>query len=305
MRAVLLAGLLAAGQAAGAQPAPASLRFPSPRPVMDGVAERGTIRIAVPDDAPPFAWTGTDGVPTGYAVEVCRRVAASVASVLGRTLAPPGAKPSRATVRLDLVPTPVADEGAAVASGAVDLGCSAVPRTLGTRLVPSPALAVSGVRLLVTSLGAVSSMTDLAGRTVAVIPGTSAQAVVRRLRLQPAVRILPVPGPGVGYEDVATGAADAFAGNDLLLAGLLATHTDGPSLRIVGDEQTREPLTLVTRGGDPAFAAVVRRAMAEAAADGTLRTRYARWFTAALPEGAALDRPASRDTDLALAPPRP
>ena len=273
---------------------------------LQAIVGRGAIRLGVADDAPPFSWVGLDGAPIGYAVDLCRRVAADAAGALGWRLLDPGEPAQPHAVPLEYVPLPVAAQSASLADGTVDLACSAAAFAPNPALAASPPLAVSGTRLLAARLGPISSFSDLAGRTVAVVPGTESASALLRLgaTLSPPLRIANVPSPGDGYELLATGGADAFAADDLLLAGLLATRTDGPSFEVVGRELSHGPLAISFRSGDPAFAAIVQRSLAHMAADGTLRARYARWFTTPVPEGASLKRPMSRelaDIDRALA----
>ncbi|NEP16215.1 MAG: transporter substrate-binding domain-containing protein [Leptolyngbya sp. SIO4C1] len=42
---------------------------------LDGILSAGTIKIAVPQDSPPFGSVGTDGQPQGYDVEVAKLIA--------------------------------------------------------------------------------------------------------------------------------------------------------------------------------------------------------------------------------------
>lgn len=300
IRAVLVATILLAS--------PAATQTASP--TLGGIVRTGAIRLAVADDAPPFSWVGLDGQPIGYGVELCRRVAADVAGTLGWTLVDAGTPRRARTAGLYLVSVPVAEEAEAVADGTVDLGCSTLAdpgADTGAGLAASPPVGVSGTRLMVARLGDVSSLHDLRGRTVAVVAGTRGAAALRLAAsaLSPAVQVRTVPGPGDGYQLLATGAVDALAGEDLVLAGLLATRTDGPSFEIVGRPLDEVRLALSFRAGDPAFASAVRHSLSRMAADGTLRRSYDRWFTTELPAAAAVDRPRPRDWDAVVAAPAP
>ena len=272
----------------GAVPAAAQVS-----PTIESFARTRTVRLGVADDAPPFSWIGKDGTSIGYAVDLCRRVATDAAATIGWQVSEAGTPLPPRTIQLQFVHLQAADEPGAIANGAVDLGCSALSPAQAAALSASPAVALSRTRLLAARLGDVSSTGDLAGRTVAVVANTNAAArlAVVASTLSPHARVQEVPGPGDGYELLATGAVDAFAADDLHLAGLLATRTDGPSFRIVGETLSEQPLALRFRADDPAFAALVARSFRHMEADGTLRALYLRWFTTAVPDGASLDRP--------------
>ena len=75
------------------------------------------------------------------------------------------------------------------------------------------------------------------------------------------------------------GKADAFASDDILLAGFIATRPDGRNFGIVGDYLSFEPYAITLRRDDPAFADLVQAtSFARMASEGTLSRLYARWL---------------------------
>src|SRR5262245_13444686 len=49
------------------------------------IKSSNTITLGYREDARPFAYTGDDGKPAGYSVELCTRIAATIARQLGLT----------------------------------------------------------------------------------------------------------------------------------------------------------------------------------------------------------------------------
>ena len=47
------------------------------------IRDAKTITLGYRTDSPPFSFTGPDGQPAGYSVDLCRRIAASVERALG------------------------------------------------------------------------------------------------------------------------------------------------------------------------------------------------------------------------------
>ena len=82
---LLLATVLLAGPVMGAE--------------LDGTLRKikasNTITLGYREDARPFAYTGDDGKPTGYSVDLCTRIAASVA----REICPAPARSDGRSVR--------------------------------------------------------------------------------------------------------------------------------------------------------------------------------------------------------------
>jgi glutamate/aspartate transport system substrate-binding protein len=95
------------------------------------------------------------------------------------------------------------------------------------------------------------------------------------------------------YAMLAAGKADAFASDDILLSGFIATHSDGQRFGITGDYLSFEPYAIGFRRDDAAFSGVVRDSFARMAAEGALNRLYARWLVDRLPNGETLNVPMS------------
>ncbi len=141
----------------------------------------------------------------------------------------------------------------------------------------------------------VASYRDLAGKTIVVGAGTTNAAVIHRLAssLSPPITVTEAPNLDAAFDLLAAGKADAFASDDILLAGFLATRPNGKSFHIVGDYLSFEPYAIGLRRGDPAFADLVNRSFQRMAAAGNLNTLYARWFVNRLPTGETMNMPMS------------
>ena len=92
---------------------------------------------------------------------------------------------------------------------------------------------------------------------------------------------------------LSAGKADAFATDDVLLYGVIATEPGAQNMKVVGDYLTYDPYGLGYRRNDPAFAAVVERSFTRMAADRRLTELYNKWFIRRLPTGETLDLPMS------------
>ena len=92
---------------------------------------------------------------------------------------------------------------------------------------------------------------------------------------------------------LADGRADAFATDDILLAGLIAKHKAEDRFRIVGDLLSYDPYGVMFRKDEPALKAAAERAFRDLATQRDLMPLYDKWFVARLPTGERLGIPAS------------
>ena len=85
------------------------------------------------------------------------------------------------------------------------------------------------------------------------------------------------------------GKADAFATDDILLAGLIAIHKSQDKFQVVGDYLSYDPYGIMFRKGEPKLTAIVERAMRKLATNQDLVPLYNKWFRARLPTGERLN----------------
>src|SRR5262249_46325933 len=141
----------------------------------------------------------------------------------------------------------------------------------------------------------IASWRDLGGKTVAASAGTTNFDVMKRLaaRAAPAFEVIGAPDLPAAYDMLAAGKAAAFASDDILLSGMIATRSDGKQFRLVGEYLSFEPYAIAFRRDDPDFADLVKRSFERMAADGKLHALYNRWLTKQLPTGENLNLPIS------------
>jgi ABC-type amino acid transport substrate-binding protein len=184
-----------------------------------------------------------------------------------------------------------------VISGEVDLECGSTTANdeRAKTVAFSPVFFLAGTKLMVAAGSPVASYQALAGRTVAVSAGTTNADVMRRLaaRVSPTIKLVETPDLAAAYDMLASGKADAFASDDILLAGLRATRPNGRRFRVVGEYLSYEPYAITIRRDDPDFSLLVRQSFERMAREGTLGALYRRWFTKALPTGENLSLPMS------------
>jgi glutamate/aspartate transport system substrate-binding protein len=284
----LVLALLAAALAVAAPPATAQDDRVAPVEVLSGtlkrVAQAGTIRLGYRDDAAPFSFVSRAGEVRGYSIDLCRAIAEAIGDAFGGV--PPRIEFRRvtATDRLDRV-----------AAGEVDLECGATTNTAARRekVAFSPPTFITGTRLAVPRRSTIRGLADLAGRAVAVVRGTTNEAVLREIVRKRDLRtgVVAVDDLSQAFALVAAGKADAVAGDDVLLVGELVRSGERPRHAIVGPLLSFERYGIAFARDDPQLAVVVDRAMRDLARSGELRRIYNKWFVRTLPNGERMDLP--------------
>jgi glutamate/aspartate transport system substrate-binding protein len=264
------------------------------------IEDRGTILLGYRDNALPFAFVNKAGQPVGFSLDLCHGIAEDVARSLNRDLLEPGAPAWQSGVRVVYVLVAAAERLPKIVSGALDLECGSTTANADrARTVAfSPVFFLAGTKLLVPLTNpdaVVSSYRDLAGRTVVVSAGTTNADVMRRLadRVSPPIVVNEQPGLDAAFATLVAGKADAFASDDILLSGFVATRPEGRRFRIVGDYLSYEPYAIAFRRDDAAFANLVRSSFERMAREGTLSRLYTRWLIDRLPSGESLNLPMS------------
>jgi glutamate/aspartate transport system substrate-binding protein len=279
---LLLAGVMAPARAqdSGASAGGAALAG-----TLRTAYEKGRVTLGYRTSSLPFSYLNPLHQPIGYSIDLCLAVGDQIRNEVGKPVA------------IDWQPVTPDSRIGDVISGRIDIECGSTTSTAERQreVAFSPVFFIAGTRLLVRQDSSVQSLPDLAGRTVVVTAGTTNGPVLEALakRQGVAFRMVTEPDHAQSFARVATGQADAFATDDVLLYGLIATAPNGKDFRVTGDLLSYEPYGLMFRRDDPAFAALVTRTFTLLAAEGRLRELYTRWFQRRLPTGEVLDMPMS------------
>lgn len=280
----LAAGLIALGAAwpAAAQEAGGADRLEG---TLKGIRDRGAVRIGYRSSSPPFSYLDERGRPVGYSLDLCSALVEDIADELGG-----------AELRIELRPVTPENRFALVESGEIDLECGSTTDTLERRrrVAFSPAIFITGTKLLVRRDGAVRALSDLKGKTVAVTRGTSNAAAIAALSQRRGLGIVLREGADHDESFAALGAGrvEAFASDEVLLYTQLA-ESRSTALRVTGDFLSYEPYALMFRIDDAAFAEVVARGFRRLATSGEISWIYDKWFLRRLPSGLRLGLPMS------------
>ena len=244
----------------------------------------GAVTIAYRESSIPFSYMAR-GEPVGYSIELCRKLVESMGEAVGRDL--------------EIKWLPVTSESRidAIVSGRADLECGSTTSNLerAKRVAFSPIIFVSGTKLMVKRGSAIKSFRDLRGKTVVVTAGTTNEAAMRDIgrKFRIDFKLVTARDHAESFAQVEQGKADAFATDDVLLYGLIATSGQPKQYNVVGEFLSYDPYGIMYRRGDAQMRELVEGTFRDLAEDGEIERQYTRWFMKRLPSGATLGLPMS------------
>lgn len=229
------------------------------------------INVAYSADSLPFSFTGPNGEPAGYSIDLCRRAIAQI----GRAVGEPNLK-------VHWLAGSVTDRLQMVASGRADLECANTTLTQ-SRLATvdfSNLIFIDAGGFLVKSGSAINGVSDLGGKRVAVLQGTTTETrlndTLRRRLINSTVVTITDPNEGIAM--LASGKVDAYAGDKIKLVGLAAQSKDPGNLEMLGEELSFEPYAMALPRNDSALRLEVNKALTQVYTNGEIDTIFAQWL---------------------------
>jgi len=237
------------------------------------VRDTGTITIGHREASQPFSYLDSGKQPVGYAIDLCLKVVDEIRATL---------KKPDITVRYTMV-TPQT-RIPMVVDGSVDLECGSTTNTLARQQQVdfSATYFTTGTRLLTWKASKTREVEDLAGKTIAVVGGSTNEKAVKTLidgGKPKEAKLLVVKDYAEGLAMLEANKADAFATDDIVLYGLLAKAAKRNDLEVTGRFLTYDPYGIMIRRDDPDFRLVVSRALARAFRSGEAEKIHGKWFT--------------------------
>jgi glutamate/aspartate transport system substrate-binding protein len=250
------------------------------------IKETKTVTLGYRASSIPFSYVNKPGEPIGYSIDLCNAVVDEISKELEGVEIGVSYKLVRAETRI-----------LAVRSAEIDLECGSTTANFQRKkeVAFSPIFFVAGTKILVPRSAAISSYRDLRDKTVVVTAGTTNEEAVRAIseKQHLAIKFLVGKDHAESFALLKEGAADAFATDDVLLYGLVATTGSADQYHVVGEYLSYDPYGLMYRKDDPDFAAIVDRTFSRLAQSRELVQLYNKWFQHRLPTGETLDLPMS------------
>lgn len=240
------------------------------------IAERGSIVLAYRESSVPFSYLDGPGKPIGFGVDVANKIAEAVRQASGKK-----------DLRIEYQAVTSQNRVPLVANGSVDLECGST--TNNAVRAKEVAFAVNyfyaSSRLLVKKSSGIHKLGDLAGKAIATTTGTTTFGQLRKLSLEKNLNLNVVPAKdhADGFLLLESGRAQAFAMDDILLAGLMLNAKNPDDYAIVGEPLQVEAYACLLRKDDPAFKKLVDGTLTAMMKSGEFEKLYKKWFMSPIP----------------------
>lgn len=236
---------------------------------MKRIADSKTVKIAYRADATPYSFADDKKEAAGYSIDLCKAIVDSMGRQLGTTL------------KIEWVQVTTQTRFKTVASGQADMECGASTVTLGRmkEVDFSSIIFVETTGVLVKSAAGIKNATDLAGKKIAVISGTTNEIALANLVKSGKFNavLVPVKSREEGVSALEAGTADAYASDKLLLIG--AKVADAKAVTILPDDLSFEPYGIVLPRGDANLRLAVNTGLARIFGSGQIVEIFKKWFT--------------------------
>ena len=240
---------------------------------LERISQRGEFRIGYRTDARPLSFE-QGGQAAGYSVDICRRIAVGVREHL-----------KLRDMKVTFVPVTINNRFDAVANGDVDIECGVTTITLARqeRVDFTLMTFVTGGTILSLAKNRIAAMSDLAGKRVAVIRGTTTATALEAYLKEKLIdaRVVVVDNSDAGMSQMQRGDVDAFASDQVVLLGdaMRALDRDQNVSFSFGDELfSFEPYAMMVRRNDADFRLVVNRAIAQLFRTGEHAQLFQTWI---------------------------
>ena len=230
---------------------------------LDNITKAGVLKVAVPEDYPPFGSVGADMKPQGYDIDTAAMLAKSM------------------NVKLELVPVNSANRIPYLQTGKVDLVISSLGKTPERDKVIdfSTAYAPYYQGVFGPADIKVTGPADLTGKTVGATRGALEE--IGLTQMAPNATIKRFEDNNATIAAFLSGQVQLIAAGNIVAAAILAKNPPRrPEPKFV---IKNSPCFVGMNKDEPRLQQKVDAAIAQARQDGTLNTMSKKWFGAALP----------------------
>jgi ABC-type amino acid transport substrate-binding protein len=238
---------------------------------LDEIRKSGEIRLGYRTDAPPMAFNDESGRPSGYSVDLCRSIATAVTEQL-----------KLSKLKVTFVPLKSEDRIDAIVNDKADIECGATTMTLSRReKVDFTSMTfLTGGSVLSLADSGIGLLANLAGKSVAVVTGTTSQTGLKTYLEKNGIdaKVVTVQSRDEAMKQLQAKKVDAFASDQIVIIGLLMQARDPTLFKLSRDLFSYEPYGLVVRRNDADFRLVADRALARLFRSGQIDDVYGQWF---------------------------
>ncbi|MBC7469908.1 MAG: transporter substrate-binding domain-containing protein [Ramlibacter sp.] len=240
------------------------------------VSDSGRISVAYRESSIPFSYIAAAGKPVGFSVELTNAIVDEVKRRTGK----PG-------LEVQYVSVTSQNRIPLLSNGTIDLECGSTTNnsTRGKDVAFAINHFYTGTRLLVKKTSRITNYANLAGKTVSSTTGTTNSQVMRKYNADNSLNmdLILAKDHSDAMLLVEADRTVAFAMDDILLYGLMATAKAPEIWEVVGDSLQVEPYACMLRKDDPRYKELVDGVIGAMMKSGEFDRLYTKWFMAPIP----------------------
>jgi ABC-type amino acid transport substrate-binding protein len=236
------------------------------------IKSSGVLKLAYRSDTPPFSSLNqTTKQPEGFTIDLCRIIAGDIQKALGLD-----------SMNIEWVQVTAENRLTTISNGDAHMECAATTITLSRQeqVDFSNLFYVTGASLMRWANVPINSVSDLRGKKVSVIAGTTTEKVLRDRLATDNIKaeVVTVGDHAAALRMLIDRDIDAMAGDQATLFGI-GVKTDGvDDLRLTSDMLSFEPYALPLPRNDADFRLVVNRSLSELYKRGDVGRSWEVWF---------------------------
>ena len=238
---------------------------------LEKIARTGEFVIGYRTDASPLSYENADGDPSGYSVDLCRRIAAGVKAHL-----------SEVDIETKFVSVSSDERISAVISGKIDIECGSTTITLSRQervdfTIPT---FVTGASVLSLTESGIQGMSDLSGKKDGAVKDTTTIDLLRENLQQNLIDadVVIVGSREEAMNRLNRGDIDAYASDQIVLIGQIIEATNPQRYSLLDETFSYEPYGLVVRRNDADFRLVANKAITQIYRSGQHIQIFNRWI---------------------------
>jgi ABC-type amino acid transport substrate-binding protein len=229
------------------------------------------VTMAYRTNALPFSFKDASGQPAGYAVELCKRIAVSMASHLNVP-----------DLKIRWVEATSQNRFELIEKHQADMECGATTATLKRmeQVDFSNYVFVDSTGVLTRRAAGIVAFPGLAGKRIAVIAGTTNQAALDAAlkRRYIDAKVVAYPSRNAAVAALEAEQADAFASDKVLLEGIAGKVKDAGKYVMLPDNLSFEPYAIALPRNDSALRLEVNRGLSQVFRSPAIKEIFERTF---------------------------
>ncbi|MFM8901167.1 MAG: transporter substrate-binding domain-containing protein [Burkholderiales bacterium] len=239
------------------------------------IKDSGVVKLGVRTDNGGLSYAISEGKYGGFHVDLCLAAVADIEKQLAKKL------------KVEMIAVTSQTRIPSVINGTVDMECGATTNNATRQKDVAFAVTtfVEEVRTVVRADSGITSISQLNGKTVATVAGTTSVPLLRKHERGSNVDLKEVIGKSdaASFALVAEGKADAYVMDGQIVAAFISGSKNPAMFRLLDEVLSVEPIAIMLRKDDPGFKTAVDGTIKALIKSGEINKLYSKWFTSPIP----------------------